>query len=137
MSEAMTIELPNDAAAKETKRDMGQSYYRPELDGLRFFCFLAVFIGHSCPINPLRQPIESAPVRELYSWLWSIPQASGAGVDVFFTLSAFLITELLLREWERMGRIDIGAFYCRRALRIWPLYYTFLVLAWVIEPHIG
>src|SRR5262245_4070534 len=137
MPDAATIDRPSTGSVLASQRKGSRSFYRPELDGLRFFCFLAVFIGHSWPINPLRQPIESPAFRELYSWLWSIPQAGDAGVDVFFTLSAFLITELLLREWQLMGRIDIGAFYCRRALRIWPLYYTFLLLAWLIEPRVG
>jgi peptidoglycan/LPS O-acetylase OafA/YrhL len=52
--------------------------------------------------------------------------ASGAlgngylGVDVFFVLSGFLITSLLLREQDATGRIDIGAFYLRRVLRLYP-----------------
>ncbi len=43
---------------------------------------------------------------------------------MFFLLSAFLITELLLRERERTGQIHIKAFYIRRILRIWPLYFV-------------
>jgi peptidoglycan/LPS O-acetylase OafA/YrhL len=45
------------------------------------------------------------------------------GVPVFFFLSAFLITELLERERELTGRINVRAFYVRRILRIWPLYF--------------
>jgi len=50
----------------------------------------------------------------------------GFGVDLFFTLSAYLITELLMREKERFGRLDVRAFYTRRILRIWPLYFGYL-----------
>lgn len=50
------------------------------------------------------------------------------GVDLFFTLSAYLITEILLRERDRAGAIDVRAFYIRRVLRIWPLYFAFLGL---------
>lgn len=45
-------------------------------------------------------------------------------MPVFFLLSAFLITELLMREEDRLGTIHMGSFYMRRILRIWPLYFT-------------
>jgi peptidoglycan/LPS O-acetylase OafA/YrhL len=54
------------------------------------------------------------------------------GVDVFFALSAYLITELLLREKTLIGDLDLKAFYLRRVLRIWPLYFFFLALAGVL-----
>lgn len=70
--------------------------------------------------------------------LW---QAGEFGVDLFFTLSAFLITELLTREKLQFGRIDVRSFYVRRILRIWPLYFgflaaLFLVLAIVPGTHV-
>lgn len=86
-------------------------FYLPELDGLRFCAFLSVFISHLC--------------------FFSFPMFAhlGAhGVDLFFTLSAYLLTELMLREKQKLGRLDIKAFYIRRALRIWPLYFTFLLV---------
>ncbi len=56
--------------------------------------------------------------------------ATGAfGVSLFFVLSSYLITELLLREKDLMGTLDIRSFYIRRILRIWPLYFAFLALA--------
>jgi peptidoglycan/LPS O-acetylase OafA/YrhL len=62
-------------------------------------------------------------VETLAIALW---QAGEFGVDLFFTLSAFLITELLTREKLQFGRIDVRSFYVRRILRIWPLYFGFL-----------
>ena len=56
------------------------------------------------------------------------------GVDVFFLLSAYLITELLRRERIASGAIHIRAFYVRRMLRIWPLYFGFLLLCYVLWP---
>ena len=97
----------------ETKIDR---YYRPELDALRFFAFLSVFIVHRMdhlPIDPSR-----------HFWLYNICLLGNFGVPVFFLLSAFLITELLMREKDRLGTIHIRSFYIRRALRIWPLYFA-------------
>lgn len=48
------------------------------------------------------------------------------GVDVFFVLSGFLITYLLFREERKLGSIDMGAFYIRRAFRIFPIYFFVL-----------
>lgn len=69
--------------------------------------------------------------------------AMGAfGVDVFFVLSAYLITEILMREKSLIGELDVKAFYLRRALRIWPLYFAFLGFAYFLTmflpgQHIG
>ena len=97
----------------ETKIDR---YYRPELDALRFFAFLSVFTVHRMdhlPIDPSR-----------HFWLHNICLLGNFGVPVFFLLSAFLITELLMREKDRLETIHILPFYARRALRIWPLYFA-------------
>ena len=91
-------------------------YYRPELDGLRFFAFLCVFCFHRMdyvPLDPSRNP-----------WLFKFSTAGSFGVPVFFLLSAFLITELLMREREATGTVHVKAFYVRRILRIWPLYFA-------------
>jgi peptidoglycan/LPS O-acetylase OafA/YrhL len=95
------------------------TFYRPELDGLRFFAFLAVYLNHTLLFDPGRGP--------LWKRLIGGAGTSGAfGVDLFFVLSAYLITELLLREREQHGAVDVPAFYLRRVLRIWPLYFGFL-----------
>lgn len=94
-----------------------QRYYSPQLDGLRFCAALAVFVHHAPSIPGL------GTIRE-YGWL---------GVDLFLSISAFLITRLLLLEYELTGAISLRSFYIRRALRIWPLYLGFATAACLIS----
>ncbi len=55
---------------------------------------------------------------------------------LFFALSAYLITELMLREKEQTGTVHMRAFYTRRILRIWPLYFAFIAFCFVLgEVH--
>jgi peptidoglycan/LPS O-acetylase OafA/YrhL len=74
--------------------------------------------------------------RELAKWVAASVYACGWGVDLFFALSSYLITELLIREQQRSQRIDVRAFYLRRALRIWPLYYAFLTFTLTVAPKL-
>jgi peptidoglycan/LPS O-acetylase OafA/YrhL len=108
-------------------------YYRPELDVLRFFAFLLVFLSHTVPGDTAfwaRTPFSGATANVIVGLA-----AGGAfGVDLFFALSSFLITTLLLREREAGGTVDVTAFYMRRILRIWPLYFVFLL---VVTPLMG
>src|SRR5262245_32552606 len=90
-------------------------YYRPELDVLRLIAFLIVFIVHRMDF------LRIDPAQHF--WLYNLCLLGDFGVPVFFLLSAFLITELLFRESDRLGAIHIKAFYMRRILRIWPLYF--------------
>ena len=55
------------------------------------------------------------------------------GVQIFFVLSGFLITTLMLREVRRTGRLHLGHFYLRRALRIGPVYVVYLVFVAVLQ----
>ena len=59
---------------------------------------------------------------------WALASTGYMGVDLFFVISGFLITTLLLREREDTGRISLRDFYIRRTLRIFPLYYTVIGL---------
>lgn len=95
-------------ATKYTER-----FYRPELDVLRFIAFGMVFFLHA----------------NYYRW-WSA--WGNFGVAVFFLLSAFLLTELLLREKSATGKVHVGSFYIRRILRIWPLYFAALTIGFLL-----
>ena len=59
------------------------------------------------------------------------------GVTLFFVLSGFLITWLLLREFVATGSISIRAFYGRRALRIFPAYYVFILFSLAVDSILG
>lgn len=79
------------------------------LDGIRCFAVLAVIAAHAH-----------------VSWM----HGGGFGVDVFFVLSGYLITTLLLREHEKLGRIDLLRFWGRRILRLVP---ALLLLVLVVD----
>ena len=85
------------------------SSYLPGLDGLRALAVLAVLLYHARP-----------------EWL----PGGFLGVEVFFVISGFIITRGLLQEWQESGRIDLGAFWLRRARRLLPA--LFLLLAGVM-----
>jgi len=96
-----------------------KSFYNPELDGLRFLAFLLVFI-HNAPAS---LPSPFFEIIHAYGWF---------GVDLFLCLSGYLLIRLLINEYERDGSFKIRNFYIRRILRIWPLYFIFVLLATAI-----
>ena len=81
--------------------------YRPELDGLRGISILLVYIHH------LYHPLMPGGFL---------------GVDIFFVLSGFLITSLLVEEWNREGSISLKDFYIRRVLRLMPAVFTLILV---------
>ncbi|MBB5896534.1 peptidoglycan/LPS O-acetylase OafA/YrhL [Kutzneria kofuensis] len=82
------------------------------LNGLRCLSILAV-IWHHCGGD-----VAGIPV----------PRTGYLGVSLFFVISGFLITTLLLRERDQHGQISLRRFYARRSLRIFPLYYTVVAI---------
>jgi peptidoglycan/LPS O-acetylase OafA/YrhL len=87
--------------------------YRPSLDGVRALAVLLVAGVHTRP---------------------RLVPAGSFGVDMFFVLSGFLITTLLVEEMDSRGRVSIGRFYIRRALRLLPALFGLLafVAAWAL-----
>jgi peptidoglycan/LPS O-acetylase OafA/YrhL len=120
----VAVQIPSAAAAPAR----AERFYRPELDALRFFAFLGVFIFHAAPRTMDFYNAAGYP-HWLSSLLISIFGAGAYGVDLFFALSAYLITSLLLRERVATGALDLRGFYLRRILRIWPLYLAFVAFA--------
>ncbi len=93
--------------------------YLPELDGLRGLAILAVVLYHS---NPRLQG----------TWIYGASLWGWAGVILFFTLSGFLITSILLttRDTPRYYH----NFHARRALRVWPVYLLLLIVVYLNAP---
>lgn len=104
-----------------------RAFYRPELDVLRFFAFFAVFLYHFS--RPTELYVQHGVPRIVAALGNGLMQGGVFGVDLFFVLSAYLITELLLREKDECGSLDVRGFYLRRILRIWPLYFFYIGLA--------
>jgi peptidoglycan/LPS O-acetylase OafA/YrhL len=97
----------------------------PSLDGLRAISIALVLIGHAY----IGRAIAG-------TWVWRFIGRADLGVAIFFVISGFLITSLLLREEEKTGRTSLRDFYLRRLFRIVPPFYTYLLvvlMAW----HLG
>lgn len=90
--------------------------YRPALDGLRGVAILSVLAFHTHHI-----------------FGWSLLNGANAGVDIFFVLSGFLITSLLIEEWEKTGEISLKNFYWRRALRLVPALLVLLTALYFLS----
>ena len=112
---------------KQPVRDSARNFWLPELDGLRGIACALVLIAHFNPhIGDYRSPILE-PLKAL--------SPGNVGVILFYALSAFLLTSLCLREFDRTGRINFVTFMLRRIFRIWPLYFFVLILTiFVVSP---
>lgn len=105
----------------------------PNLDGLRFIAFALVFSEHVVWGAVKLLGIKSTLLVHV---LYTILCNGKMGVSVFFVLSGFLITYLILSEIKLTGTIHVGSFYMRRFLRIWPLYFALLIFAFCIYPAV-
>ena len=93
----------------------------PYLDGLRAYSITTVVVLHCSNVVPW--------LNTRQAFLFNVLFGNGEmGVHIFFILSGFLITTILLQEWDRSGRISIRAFYERRIARIFPAFYTYLLI---------
>jgi peptidoglycan/LPS O-acetylase OafA/YrhL len=108
----MVLDQQRDLAAEPTWLWRGEI---PSLNGLRAASIAMVLIAH------LSQQGTLVPN------LWYLCELGHLGVDMFFVISGFLITLLLLREQRRNQAISLKDFYLRRAFRILPAYFFFLM----------
>jgi len=102
----------------------------PSLNGLRFLAAFGVIVHH----------IEQAKYLYKMPNLWMDPTIGKLGghcVSLFFVLSGFLITFLLMEEKKVFQTISIRKFYIRRALRIWPLYFIIVILGFLVLPALS
>lgn len=88
----------------------------PSLNGLRAISILLVLLGHL-------EGTRHFPADGLRAWMG---EYANLGVRVFFIISGFLITRLLLDEFLTQGRVSLKLFYLRRALRIFPAFFAFI-----------
>ena len=103
-----------------------QGVHLPALDGLRGLAILAVLLLHFAALTP-------EPTSDWPRLLWRTLKSGWIGVDLFFVLSGFLITGILV---DAKGTPSFFRnFYMRRTLRIFPLYYAVLVLVFLVIPR--
>src|SRR4051812_38390961 len=124
-ADAPTAPAVLDYEAPETPADrLLLKGHVPALDGLRGFAILLVLLLHFTPMGE-----ASTKIGAIGKWIAS---AGGIGVDLFFVLSGFLITGILL---DAKGTPHFFRnFYARRTLRIFPLYYGVLFVCFILVP---
>lgn len=92
----------------------------PSLDGFRAFSILLVVVSH------LAFP---AALLTLHRYL----ELGSLGVRFFFVISGFIITDLLIKEYKKKGTVNLKNFYIRRILRIFPVYFTYIVVIYLVD----
>src|SRR5258707_236125 len=112
-------------AAETTHEGATPAHRIPSLDGLRALSIFLVLALHS---------IQRFQVSSPVSFFWVGIFNGATGVFIFFVISGYLITSLLLREHEKRGSISLRGFYFRRAMRILPPLYVYvgvlLLMGW-------
>ncbi|MDF3812602.1 acyltransferase [Rhodopseudomonas sp. BAL398] len=105
----MATHMPDRTVSGDGTRSVGRV---KQLDGLRAVAVLLVFVHHAFPS--------------------SLP-GGHVGVDIFFVLSGFLISTILLNEWRQTGRISFRQFYWRRGLRLMPAFMLLLLCVLLVS----
>jgi peptidoglycan/LPS O-acetylase OafA/YrhL len=109
-----------------------QKIFFPNLTGLRFIGAFMVFLCHAFSLG--REMWGEFFHSSEFSFLAKLMERGMHGVSLFFVLSGFLICFLLLQEAKTKTRINVGSFFMRRTLRIWPLYFLIVLFGFFIFP---
>ena len=115
-------------------RNIKQLFIRPPgnfpvLDGFRALSMLMILVFHTfaiyCAVHPDVEMINMIEEGGLaWSWAWNADKS----VDIFFVISGFLISGILLRQIDRDGKIHMWNFYSRRFLRLSPAYWLAILV---------
>lgn len=106
-----------------------QKYYYPQLNALRGIGIISVFLYHS-----YKPEFGTGFLMEFASFCYENIYLS---MDMFFALSAFIITHLAFIEIEKNGNFSFRNFMFRRILRIWPIYFIILAIAYLVVKKIA
>lgn len=121
------METPQKVQIREKRRVT--SYYIPPLDGLRALAVTVVIFGH-------HRVLVGVPTEMVENdWFFRFSTSTGTGVDLFFVMSGFLITSILLEIRENNG--SMFSFWMRRVVRIAPLYFFYLSVMLVLMLFLG
>jgi len=102
----------------------------PNLDGLRFLGSLFLIVLHI-------EGLKMRDSREVIGFIYGFNKLGGLAVSLFFVLSGFLITYLLIDEKEKTSTINLRKFYFRRILKIWPLYFLIGIIGFLLLPKLA
>lgn len=118
----------------DTKTNQLSTPFFANLNGLRFVGALSVFLFHCFTLG--REHWGTFFQTPVFTKLSKLFSKGHHGVDLFFVLSGFLITYLLLHEASKNKTINAFGFFMRRLLRIWPLYFLLVFFGFFIFPFL-
>ena len=119
---------------QQKKSILSERPFFENLNGLRFTGALMVFIFHCFTLN--RNIWGDFTNGNIFKISYKIASKGHHGVGLFFVLSGFLITFLLLNEISKNESVNVKHFFMRRILRIWPLYFLLIFFGFFIFPHL-
>jgi peptidoglycan/LPS O-acetylase OafA/YrhL len=119
--------------SKTSSSEIARPFFH-NLNGLRFVGALGVLIFHCFTLQ--REIWGDFYQKPWFQIVFSIANKGHLGVNLFFVLSGFLITYLLLNEHLKTGKINIINYLIRRFLRIWPIYFLIVLFGFFLFPQL-